>query len=164
MELIKKLKDKKGSFIIASLILVGILLLLLPSKSASEEETVKGQTISEITTYTEKLEERIHSLCSAVSGTGNVTVLVTLECGSEFVYANNRTEELGENSSAYSSDYLIIENKNGSEPVTVTEIYPKIRGVAVVCDGGENAAVKEKLTRLLSAALGISTSRISVTS
>ena len=164
MELVKKLKGKKGTFIIGVLILFGVLLLMFPSSEDKESTDTGSENFAEISTYTEKLEEKIRSLCTSVNGAGRVTVLVTLECGSEFVYADNRTEEMKQDFSSYSSDYLIIEDKNGSSPVTVTEIYPRIRGVAVVCDGGDEPTVREKLTKLLSAALGVSAGRISVTS
>ena len=163
MDIVKKLTGKKGSAVIAILAAVGVLLIMFP-KGDGEEKVHKSDTYVQITTYTEKLEEKIRSLCSAVDGAGNVCVLVTLECSSEFVYADNRTESVDSAGSSYSSDYLIIEDKNGSSPVTLTEIYPKIRGVAVVCDGGDVPTVRSKLTNLLSAALGISTGRISVSS
>jgi len=145
------------------MILVGVLLLLFP---AEKKEVTAPETDSLITvsTYTEKIEEKIRSLCAAVEGAGNVRVLVTLDCSSELVYADNRKETVDATGTSYSSDYLIIEDKNEKSPVTVREIYPKIRGVAVVCDGGDVPTVKAKLTELLSAALGISTGHISVTS
>lgn len=163
MEILKKLSSKKGNLVIAALVLVGVLLILFPTdREESKSET--ADNLVTVSTYTEKLEEKIQSLCTAVDGVGGVRVLVTLDCGSEFVYADNRTEDVDDAGSSYTSDYLIIEDKNGTSPVTVTEIYPKIRGVAVVCDGGDAPTVKTKLTKLLAAALGISTSRISVTS
>ncbi len=164
MELIKKLKLKKSSIVIAVFILVGVLLLMFPGETSSSAENTASYSMAEVTTYTERLEDRIRKLCSSVRGVGDVSVLVTLDCGSEFVYADNRNEQMNESGSSYSSDYLIIDDKDGSSPVTVTEIYPKIRGIALVCDGGDDPKIRQKLTDLLSAALGISSGRISVTS
>lgn len=164
MELIKKLKLKKSSIVIAVFILVGVLLLMFPDETSSSAENTASYSMAEVTTYTERLEDRIRKLCSSVRGVGDVSVLVTLDCGSEFVYADNRNEQMNESGSSYSSDYLIIDDKDGSSPVTVTEIYPKIRGIALVCDGGDDPKIRQKLTDLLSAALGISSGRISVTS
>ena len=39
---------------------------------------------------------------------------------------------------------------------------PQVRGVIVVCDGGDNIAVKEKVINAVSGVFGISTTRISV--
>ena len=44
----------------------------------------------------------------------------------------------------------------------IKEIYPEIRGIAVVCDGGNNPVIKEQLVSILSALFGINTNRISV--
>ena len=41
-------------------------------------------------------------------------------------------------------------------------IEPNIRGVAIVCDGGENAAVRENIINAVSAVLDIKTNKISV--
>ncbi len=163
MDILKRFGKRRSAFVIAAAMLIGIVMLLLPS---GKEESSDGATELElnVTTYTERLEEKIRALCSEVDGVGNVSVLVTLDCASEKVYAERRDESSGSGSSSYSSDYIIIENKNGTSPVTVTEIYPRIRGVAVVCDGGDTPRVKTKLVSLLSAALGIATSRISVSS
>lgn len=164
MEMLKRLTSKKGSLIIGAMVLVGVLLLTLPTEKKEESPIGNAESLVTVSTYTEKLEEKIRSLCTAVDGAGKVRVLVTLDCSSEFIYADNRKEDVDASGSSYSSDYLIIEDKNGTSPVTVTEIYPKIRGVAVVCDGGDEPTVKAKLTELLAAALGISSGRISVTS
>ena len=39
---------------------------------------------------------------------------------------------------------------------------PSVRGVIVVCDGGNNIIVKEKVTSAVSGVFGISTTRVSV--
>lgn len=162
MKLPTQIKDKKRIAVLAALLLIGTLILLLPNgESHTADDSVQSL---EVSTYAEKLESRLCELCSHMSGVGEVRVLVTLECGSETVYAENRTENFDSTSSAYSADYLIIESGDGETPVTVKQIYPQIRGVAVVCDGGASPSIKAKLISLLSAALGIPTSKISVSS
>ena len=104
--------------------------------------------------YTEDLEERIEELCRQVHGVGEVHVLVTLEGGCEYVYA--------ENVSGASHSYLLTETGVGDAPVFVQEIYPRIRGIAVVCARGEDSAVRLAVTQLLSAAFDIPSSRIYV--
>ncbi len=106
--------------------------------------------------YTSELEGRIEKLCLAVDGISHAEVLLTLDCSSEYVYAKD------ENASTSASEYVIISGGDGEEAVPVSEIYPRIRGVAVVCTGGDSAAVQKKLTELLSAALGISANKIKI--
>lgn len=136
---------------------VGIFLLIasnfLPQKNDTDSDTYTIQY------YTEILEQRITNLCNSIHGVQDATVLLTLECGSEYVYAQNTTEN-GQGSGAW--DYVIIQQGNGEETILVTEIYPKIRGVAVVCTGGDTAEIQSTITELLSASLGISSHRIRV--
>lgn len=160
---LKSFLGKKSSFIIAGLVAVGVLLLMFPSDGG--DETVNGEeNFVTVSSYTDKLEGKIRDLCLSVDGVRDVSVLVTLESGSEYVYADNKKEDASsEGKSSYTSDYLIVENKDGTSPVIVTEVYPKIRGVAVVWDGN-GANIQVKLTELLSAALGVPTNRIKVVS
>jgi stage III sporulation protein AG len=60
------------------------------------------------------------------------------------------------------SEYVIVNGGDGEEPVLISELYPRVRGVAVVCTGGKNAEVKNRVTELIAAALGISVNKIAV--
>lgn len=104
--------------------------------------------------YTQDLEDRIEALCRQVHGIGEVHVLVTLEGGSEYVYA--------ENYSGTSQSFLLTAKDGTEAPILVQEIYPQIRGIAVVCSRGDDTNVRLTITELLSAAFGISSSRIFV--
>lgn len=116
-----------------------------------------------VSAYTETLEKRISSLVESIGGVSQVSVLLTMDGGSEYVYAQNGSD--GYSNGALSStarEYLIVQRDGEEDPVLIQEIYPKIRGVAVVCAGGEDIQLQIKITELLSTALGISSSRISV--
>ena len=51
---------------------------------------------------------------------------------------------------------------NGDDKTLAKIIEPKIRGVAVACSGGDDPVVVEKITKMLSTILSVSTSSISV--
>lgn len=158
------LKNKKQVLTVVVAAALGLILLLFPT---DKKETAEGITSTsvEVTSYTEKLETRVRDICLAVEGVDKVSVLLTLESGSEYVYADNIKEEKHkEGSSGYTSDYLLVDSGDGEAPVLVREIYPRIRGVAVVCTGGDDAVMQKKLTELLSAALGLSANRIKISS
>ena len=57
---------------------------------------------------------------------------------------------------------MILQKSGSEEAVTVAEIYPEIRGVAIVCTGGDDPGIRTALTELLSASLGIPTHRIKI--
>ncbi len=144
--------------------LAGVLLILFggvfsgdkkETRSASEEYYSVGF-------YTEALEKKIETLCTSIGGITEAQVLLTLDCSTEYVYARNlRQNGAGENLS-YSTEYIIVNQNDNNSTELVMEIYPKIRGIAVVCTGGEDVQTKQKIVELLSAALGISSHRIKV--
>ncbi|MBR5447809.1 MAG: hypothetical protein IKV40_05230 [Clostridia bacterium] len=141
--------------------LLGVILLVFTG--GADTDTSDNAEYASVISYTEKLEDRVKTLCLAVDGVDEVSVLLTMESGSEFVYADNIKEDVnGQDSRSYTSDYLIIEKDDGTAPVVTCEIYPRIRGVAVVCNGGDKPALQKKLTELISAALGISSGRIRI--
>ena len=154
-ELIKRIPKKP---VLIALAVLGILLLLIGTLS-SKTKKEKSTSDFSVRYYTETLEERIGDLCKSVDGVSDVHVLLTLDTGSEFVYAQN-----GEQSSSGGSatDYLIVEQNGEENVVLIKEIYPAVRGVAIVCRGGEYATVRQTLTELLSAALGIPQAKIKI--
>lgn len=137
---------------------LGVIFILIGTLSSGKKTTESVSDLS-VKYYTETLEERIAALCRSVDGVSDVHVLLTLDTGSEFVYAQN-----GEKSSSGGtvSDYLIVEQSGGENVVLIKEIYPSVRGVAIVCRGGEYATVRQTLTELLSAALGIPQAKIRI--
>ena len=148
-----QIKQQKGSGCILLLAIVGIFLLLCDGKSMNDvqEDTMLIEQES-VRFYTEELEKRISALCRQVHGVNEVHVLLTLDGASEYVYAEN----------GGTKEYVIIEQPDGGSPVLIQEIYPRIRGVAVVCSRGEDSEIQRTITELLSAALGIGASRIRV--
>ncbi len=162
MDVKQLLKKKKSYLLMTFCIIIAAVMIFLPTGKEKESNAVSGYR--EIESYTEQLERRIEKLCSAVDGVDSPVVLVTLESGTEHIYADNKTVE-GDSAgnSSYTSDYLILDKGDGSEPLLVREVCPQVRGVAVVVNGGASASLKQKLTELLCASLGIPSSRIMVT-
>lgn len=137
------------------LIAVGVLcaLILLFASGCEKKETKSVN--SETADYEEIIEKKLTSIISEMDGTGSVTVMVTADCGKEYVYAQN--EEIGNDS--LKSSYF----SNGDrEPVLIKEIDPQIRGVAVICDGGDNTELQGEIIELVSGVLKIPTNRIFV--
>ena len=57
---------------------------------------------------------------------------------------------------------LIIEKDNNDTGLLIKTIEPKVRGVAIVCEGGNKTMVQNQIYSAISAVLNISTSRISI--
>ena len=147
----KKTVEKiKKSLPVAALALIGLLLLLI-SGSVGKKKTADDGVATDVGYYTKYLEERIAELCETVDGISEATVLLTLDSSTEFVYGTDG-----------SADYIIISDPDGEHAVKLCEIYPKIRGVAVVCTNGDIPRIRETVINLLSASLGLASSRIEV--
>ena len=97
-----------------------------------------------------------------MDGAGETVVMVTLDCGEETTYAaDTRTEKTSEDtrSSAASQHTHLLA---GAQPVVQSVQAPQVRGVAVLCQGGDNAGTQRRITELVSALTGVGASHITV--
>lgn len=148
-----KLKADKQKLGVIGLAVLGIILILFGSRSSisSDNSDPDIRKYTDVGFYTGYLEERISELCRSIAGVQDAVVFLTLDCSSEYVYANEKV-----------SDYLILSDKEGEQAVMLCEIYPQVRGVAVVCTGGDLPRIRETVTELLAASLGLPSNKIKV--
>ena len=144
--------------------LAGILLIALSEifprekgKDTADSVTVSGTQVEEA------LEQRITALLRQVEGVGSCRVMVTLESGSRAVYAADTVSATGADGSAsLSESYLMVDTDTGPVGLLLTHVQPTVKGVAVVCDGGGNAAVQQRVIQVVSTAFHISERRVCV--
>lgn len=131
------LSSDKARIVFVIIGICAILLIFLSGQFSDNKDS--KEVINELSTssYSEKLASELTLMIENLEGAGEAEVLLTLESSYEYVYLN--------------------------DDKTLTKILePKIRGVAVSCTGGDDPVVKEKIIKLLSTVLAISTSNISV--
>ena len=115
-----------------------------------------------ITDETE-LSDRLEKLLEAIDGAGKVKVMITFNTYSETVYAENSEENIGADGETDTSDeYIIIDGEDGETGLRLKIISPEIKGVAVICQGGNNPVIKEQIISVVSALFDISSNKISV--
>lgn len=149
------LRQSPKKLLVGALAAVGVLLLVIGAFAGQKKDVPDAADDREMALdYARSLEERISKLCEEVAGVSDVSVLLTLDGGTEHVYA--------ENSAGSEENYVIISVGGEERTVLVRDIYSTVRGIAVVCRGGDDIAVRRKLTELLSCALGVPISKISV--
>ena len=142
----------------------GIFLILFGSSGSTEDKnsTDSAGVVQEYSAekYAQTLEARVRELCSRVSGAGEVSVFVSLRGGYKTVYAFDTQSS----SSGYKSE--IVLSGSGSDKSAIVCAYenPEIAGIGVVCEGGNNAYVRQQIISLVSAALDVSTHKIFVAS
>ena len=172
--LILKYKDKlKSPKTLVIIGVIGILLIFIPSLFPEKEATeVTGldMGISSIE-YREQLEKDVEKLVAKITGNKNVTVIVTLESGMRYKYADTKedsTEDKSEDQKKLSSSeskqgYITVKTSDGGEQaLLVTTQMPEIRGVAIVCMGGDNEIIAQKIENTVTAALNITSQRVSI--
>lgn len=158
--------ENKKLMLIVSLGVIGIILISFSefktkaTKTVVENETEEKETVN--TDYAKNLEERLTVLISSIENAGQVEVMITLKSTDESVYAVNENIKNDDRSNNYSSNYVIIDNKSEKEGIKLKVLEPEIRGVAVVCTGGDNPEVVSQITDTVSTVLGIGSNKVSV--
>ena len=95
--------------------------------------------------------------------------MVTLKSGTEYVYANEEKSDSDEDESESRvkdsvEKKVVILDENGKEvPLTVTEIMPKVKGIVIVCNGGNDSSVQTLIRNTISVALGVESDCVCVT-
>ncbi|MGN1120333.1 MAG: hypothetical protein ACI4Q4_08235 [Oscillospiraceae bacterium] len=150
------------------IIIVGVVLILLlflstvvPQKAESAA-AVPAENTEEIE---HDLEARLAEMIGHIAGAGTATVMVTLESSSERIFAEDTKTDSTDGGSSLSrgSETETVLAGSAKEPLERSTIMPKVRGVAVVCAGAANPAVKERIANAVACALGIGISRVYVT-
>lgn len=151
---------------IAGIVLIFISSLLGGGKDDTAVTVQQGYSAED---YRATLESNVSEIVSRISGDKSPTVVVTLESGIRYSYAD-ASETDTESSSGGSSEesreskkqsFITVKTADGGEQaLLVTEIMPEIRGVAIVCNGGDSSAVAEKIKNAVTAALNITSKRV----
>ncbi|MDR0884272.1 MAG: stage III sporulation protein AG [Oscillospiraceae bacterium] len=173
--IVDKLKSEKKLALIVGLGVLGVLFIALSAIPKSPAKTAQTQPASaptvgqaDVSDYVAQMEERLTGLISAIDGAGRTRVMLTLECGTEEVYAGDESQKTSGNESNASLEsrfeYLTLKAKDGSEAgLLLTVLQPRVRGVAVVCDGGGSALVQTAISQTVTAVLDVSAARVSIT-
>lgn len=151
--------------------LAAAVLLLISTFSSQKEKAVDTKKTITTEEYTQQLEKRLTDTLGQVKGVGKVSVMVTLENGWEAVYAqeektgaqttgdsDNRTSQ-----NSYQNEYVIYDSQSGKQPLVTTNKEPEVKGVVVVCEGGDSVTVINSVTEVVRVVLGVPSNRVCVT-
>lgn len=156
------IKTNKKTFICFIAGLLGILLIFASeafSKTSKKSDTANKEYVS----YSNEMEEKLADIISKVEGAGKTKVFLTIEESEEYVYAQDiSTDRKDNNKINDDKKYVIVDGNGGKDGLLIKTVNPKIRGVAIVCEGGDDPVVQQRIYSCVSASLGISTARISI--
>lgn len=163
--------------LLATMGILGILLILLSEaggKGQNELPVSYSQT-AENETYIQTMELKLTDLVENVSGAGKAHVMVTLEQGTQYVYASESKKAVDETQSRDGEESSKVQQKDNSEkkivvleengisrPLVETSKEPQVKGVVVVCEGGNSSAVQQRVTEVLTTVLGIGSNQVCV--
>ncbi|WP_124099119.1 stage III sporulation protein AG [Ruminococcus sp. Marseille-P6503] len=164
--------DRRTKIILAAG-LIGIALIfiseIVPGSPAaeSEAEEISDDIVTEDSyQYKRQIESELIEMLSQIKGVGSVSAMVTIEGTTEYVYAeelDTATDKDGEQLSERYQNQIVMTEKDGEKKALVKQIIkPKIGGVVIVCDGGSNTSVNERVIKAVSTALNLPASKICV--
>lgn len=163
-----KIKNPKTLIIIG---FIGVFLIFLSNFTNSKQKNENKKADTEISAeeYCNTLEKDIKKIVKEITGNGKCTVVVTLESGMRYKYADiteGSSADKTDNSTTSSSSeikqgYITVKTDDGGEQaLIITTQMPEVRGVAIVCSGGDNPVIAEKIQNTVTAALNITSQRV----
>ncbi|MDD2960196.1 MAG: stage III sporulation protein AG [Lachnospiraceae bacterium] len=169
-------KPKKDQILIG--ILAGILLLIivfpekkesqisLPAASAKQDDTdEEGET--------DLMERKLQKILSQVEGVGAVKVMITLKSGgrktvekdhsvSENTAASGQEDQSTLSKTTEETTIYIRDGDGNETPFVIEETAPKIEGVLVAAQGGDNLTVAENIADAAMVLFGVEAHKIKI--
>ena len=146
--------------------IIGILLLIFGNRTEKSDEKEKdastlliGEGELSAESFADVTEKRIVAICSGVTGVEDVRAVVTLEGGYRAVYAS----DVQGSDSSYRKETVLTGSGSLEKAILVGYDAPRIVGIGIVCTGGDDPAIKQRITLLVSAAFDVSANKIYVT-
>lgn len=153
----------------------GILLIFLSQFWGSGKGTAQPETVEEDSAvYVQALQTQMSQLIGQIQGAGKTTVLITLESGWETLYV--REEKTDRDSARPSSgegtvserllreeSYVLVDGSGGRSALVRTRMEPVVRGVVVVCEGGDDPLTVTRILEAVTTALGVSSAKVCIT-
>ncbi len=155
--------ERKKVIILAIVGILGVILVIFgyfsPFGASAKASSAENSNSSERMEYIRDTENKIRNMTEKITGDTDVSVIVSTENGTEYVYVSNENVD-GEESE---KEYITVKNDKGTyDLVLKKEVYPEITGVSIVCTGGDDYALQKKIIEAVSTAFGLSRNRICV--
>lgn len=138
--------------------LLGLLLMLLPSKSGEQQLVQASEPVPE-----QSLEQRLEQILSRIAGAGEVRVLLTEEAGRQTLYQTDSTSESDASGSRRSDDTVLVEDASRQEQGLIRQtLEPEYRGALVLCQGADQPSVRLAVVEAVKCVTGLGADQISV--
>lgn len=179
----ERIKNIKNTEIVALILVVAIILIMYPSLFGDREESlesledsgqIEGMAIDELSSE-EREEERLERKLSVIDGAGMVEVLITYRAGRETIVAKHTVESSTDTEEADAEggvrnvlqqskeiQPVIIDGRDGREPMILKELTPEVKGVIVIAEGARDVRVRMELLRAVRTVLEVNANQVEV--
>ena len=136
---------------------VGVVLMLLPG--GKQTQSAQAETDTRGTYSLEETERRMETLLGKISGTGQLSLMLTVQSGAELELA----EDMDADERGQRRETVTLGRGSGTQDVVVTrERYPSYQGAVVVCEGAANPKVRLDIIRAVESYTGYSSDKITI--
>ena len=111
--------------------------MVLSGMFSFDKKQETGGSGFEVSDYRQSAQQDLEQLISHIQGAGKTRVLLTVENSAEYVFHENGTTK-------------------------TKEIQPHVRGVLVLCEGGDDPVTVGRVTEAVTKALDISTAKVCI--
>lgn len=144
---------------------LGIVLLLLPGGNEKKQEGGAPDAAEDFDRTA--LQEEMEEILSSLDGVGQLKLMLTVDGGSAYELARDEAQtqkRSGENTGerTQKSETVVLGSGASAEVVVTRSRFPAFIGALVVCEGGDRAEVRLRVTQAVAALTGLSTERITV--
>lgn len=154
------LRVKAGDYVkkyryVLLVLLAGIFLMALPSTSETTKTVEESRDISD---EKNDLQHDLEEILSQIDGAGKVRVLLTQSKGELTLYQTDEDISDTQDSHDIRRETVIL-----SQSGLIKQVNPPVyQGAIVICQGGNNAAVRLAVVEAVSNATGLTTDHITV--
>ncbi len=157
IEKIKRGTPFKIFIVILTAFFVLITLLSIFKKKESTDTTVAVSYSG----YVDSLEKELENKLAKIDGVGKVSVILTVDGCQESVIAKEITTATDTLGTVTTKETPIMVN---GKPVVLKEVYPKIIGIVVICEGAKNIITVQRVQNAITTLTGIDLNKIEIIS
>ena len=144
----------------ALILLLGILLMTLPTKEkkAAEPVQTEGPNISQT-----DLQGALEDILCLIQGAGKVRVLLTEAAGEQTLYQTDEDLQTNGESESIRQDTVLLTDSAREEAGLIRQIIPPVyQGAVILCQGADSAAVRLAIIQAVASATGLTSDKITV--
>lgn len=143
------------------IVLVGLVLLMLPGRSATDDTETPSAEVSR----TEQADpaRELEEILAQISGVGKVRVMLSVGTGQITVYQQDEDSTGSDSGSSVRRETVTVTDAERNEQALITQIIPAAyQGAVVVCQGAQSASVRLAVVEAVCKATGLGANQIVV--